>query len=78
MTVEQLLQEALRLPDGERATLATRLLESLDQEVGDDTPEAWASEIQKRLAELDSGAVKPVPWEEVRRKLMGESDGPSR
>jgi hypothetical protein len=27
-------------------------------------------EIQRRLAEIDSGAAKLVPWDEARRRLL--------
>ena len=30
---------------------------------------AWAAEVNRRVAELDSGAVKTIPWAEVRRRL---------
>jgi Putative addiction module component len=30
---------------------------------------AWAAEIEQRVADLDSGKVKPIPWPEVREKL---------
>jgi len=30
---------------------------------------AWQKEVGKRLKELDSGAVKCVPWEDVRSRL---------
>ena len=52
-----------------RAALAGSLLESLDTEVDEDTEAAWATEVNRRLAELDSGAVKTIPWVEVRHRL---------
>jgi putative addiction module component (TIGR02574 family) len=30
----------------------------------------WAAEIAKRSAELDSGEVETIPWEEVRKELF--------
>jgi len=30
---------------------------------------AWEEEIARRIADIDSGKVKTVPWEEVRQKL---------
>jgi Putative addiction module component len=30
---------------------------------------AWATEVDRRVAELDSGAVQTVPWAEVRCRL---------
>jgi putative addiction module component (TIGR02574 family) len=34
---------------------------------------AWSEEIKRRLAEIDSGAVELVPWEEVRAELFGQA-----
>ena len=31
--------------------------------------EEWNEEIAKRIAELDSGEVKPIPWDEARRQI---------
>ena len=68
---EEILKEALALPMEARAALVGSLLESLDTEVDEDREAAWQREIQRRLAELDSGAVRTVPWAEVRSRLMG-------
>lgn len=65
------LKEALKLPPEARAALAGSLLDSLDQEVDEDAEAAWHAEIDRRLRELDSGTVKPVPWFEARRRISG-------
>jgi putative addiction module component (TIGR02574 family) len=52
-----------------RAALAGSLLDSLDTDVDEDAEAAWATEVNRRVAELDSGAVKTIPWSEVRRRL---------
>lgn len=66
-----LLKEALKLPPEARSALAGSLLDSLDQEVDEDAEAAWHAEIDRRLRELDSGTVKPVPWFEARRRISG-------
>ncbi len=66
-----LLKEALKLPPEARAALAGSLLDSLDQEVDEDAETAWHAEIDRRLKELDSGKVKPIPWSEARRRIAG-------
>ena len=76
-TAQELYDNALALPDSERAELAARLIESLDTEVDDDVNAAWDDEIKRRIQELDSGAVTTVPWPEARRIILGLSDGPS-
>jgi putative addiction module component (TIGR02574 family) len=67
----EILKDALALPTEARAALAASLLESLDTEVDEDAEVAWATEINRRVAELDSGALKTIPWAEVRRRLAG-------
>jgi putative addiction module component (TIGR02574 family) len=43
----------------------------LDQaEIADDIEDAWAEEIQRRLAAVDAGTVTPVPWSEARRRIL--------
>jgi len=69
MDSKQLLVEALRLPEEERAALAGELLESLDTEVDPDAEAAWAAEIRARIAEAESGRAKTVPWAEARRRI---------
>ena len=64
----EILKDALALPTEARAALAGSLLESLDTEVDEDAEAAWATEVNRRVAELDSGAVKTILWAEVRRR----------
>ena len=66
-----LLEQALKLPPEARAALAASLLDSLDQEVDENIEAAWQLEIDRRLKELDSEAVKPIPWSEARRRISG-------
>ena len=69
--VQELLQTALLLPDKERADLAASLILSLDQPFDADARDAWAEEVRRRVADLDSGAVKPIPWDEARQIIAG-------
>ena len=64
-----LLQKALSLSEEERAALADSLLASLDSTVEEGAEKAWEEEISRRIAEIDSGKAKMVPWEEVREEL---------
>jgi len=68
--VTELFERASILSEKERATLAGLLIESLESEVDPDVEEAWRVEIQRRLAELDAGTAKTVPWEDVKAKLF--------
>ena len=65
----EILKDALALPTEARPALAESLLESLDTEVDEDAAAAWATKINCRVAELDSGAVKTMSWAEVRCRL---------
>lgn len=73
---EKLLQEALSLSEDARVDLAEALLESVEHEPADEGADAaWSAEAKRRLEEVRSGAVKPVPWEEAERQIFEPSDG---
>jgi putative addiction module component (TIGR02574 family) len=65
----ELLQKALSLSDEERAALAGSLLASLDVTLDEGAGDAWDHEIARRIADLDSGKAKTVPWEEIRARI---------
>lgn len=72
MKQPDILKEALNLPPEARAAIAGSLLDSLDPEVDEKAEAVWQAEIVRRLWELDSGKVKPIPWSEARRKISGQ------
>ena len=72
---ERLLTEALNLPNTERAELAARLIESLEARTDSDVDEAWAVEIERRCAALDSGEAVTSDWSDVRRRIESEIFG---
>ena len=74
-TTQRLLDEALDLPDNERAELAARLIESLDAAAEDDVDAAWAAEIERRCAALDSGEAVASDWNAVRERIEREIFG---
>jgi putative addiction module component (TIGR02574 family) len=67
--IQQVLKEALQLPPKARADIAGTLLRSLDSREDPNVEEAWAAEVDRRVAEVDSGKMKLVPWERTRRRL---------
>jgi putative addiction module component (TIGR02574 family) len=73
--VSELLKKALALPAEARAALAGSLLESLDETVDASAEEEWNQEIARRIQELDSGKVKPVPWRDARRQISAILNG---
>jgi putative addiction module component (TIGR02574 family) len=75
MSVNAIYTAALALSDDERAELVDRLLGSLPPEIPSLLHPAWRAVVQRRSAELDSGAVTPIPWDEVRRTAWEEIDG---
>ena len=72
--VNELFERASVLSEEERATLAGLLIESLESEVDSDVEEAWRVEIERRVAELDSGTVETVPWEVVKARLLQRTE----
>ena len=68
-SAQELFEGAMRLDPQERATLMRLLIESLDAESEEGVEDAWRVEVERRMAELDSGAVETVPWEELRARL---------
>ena len=69
-TVETLEAEALQLSAAERARLVERLIASLDADP--EIEEAWAAEVERRHAEIESGTVEPLPGLETLSKLKSE------
>lgn len=70
MSLEQIEDKALQLPEGDRAKLAQKLLLSLDVLSESEIAEDWLIEAQRRARELDAGIVQPISAEEVRRKAL--------
>jgi hypothetical protein len=70
MDPKRVFEEALQLPEQARAALAAELIATLDDKNDPDAEALWSVEIRKRLDEIDSGAVRPVPWSEARRRIF--------
>lgn len=67
-TLEELKDQALRLPPAERGVLAAALIASLDNK-REDSPEtiaaAWEDEISRRVDDMEKGSVRWIPAEQV-------------
>ena len=63
--VEELSARAKALSAEDRARLAAELLESLEQEPESEVEAAWDQEIERRVAEVESGTARLVTAEEV-------------
>ena len=68
-SARELFEEAMRLDPDERASLMRLLIDTLDATAEEGVEDAWRVEVQRRIAELDSGTVEAVPWEELRARL---------
>ena len=69
-----MLRDALALPPEARAALIDSLIESLDPMIEEGAEEAWRREIEARLEQIDSGAVKLISWRDARQRLRGRLD----
>jgi putative addiction module component (TIGR02574 family) len=65
----RIVEDVLSLPTDQRLALVNRILESLNVPTQPEIEELWAQEAEKRVAQVESGQVKPVPGEEVFRKI---------
>jgi putative addiction module component (TIGR02574 family) len=66
---DTILGTALALPPDERAWLASELIASLDEGKDADVETAWAAEIERRIAEVESGEAETSSWEEARTRI---------
>ena len=70
MNLKQIENQALDLPEEERAQLAQRLILSLESSNDEGMEKEWLLEAKRRAVEIDKGEVQPVPAEEVRKKAQ--------
>jgi putative addiction module component (TIGR02574 family) len=65
---DQLTTQALALSPEERAELAQLLWNSVDGRIDEDD-EALFAEIERRDAEIESGAIKPIRYDQAMRAI---------
>jgi len=77
LSTKQLLQDALQLPDQQRAELAAELLDSLPPALsGQDRSSAqWLAEIERRAKAAQAGA-SGVTWEDAREQVLNRLPKP--
>ena len=73
MNTKELISEVVALSVEDRTLLVDSLLRSLDQPESDIDKE-WASVANRRLIEMRSGKVQPVPGEEVFERIRNRFD----
>jgi putative addiction module component (TIGR02574 family) len=68
MTLRLLEKEVLELPPRSRVRLAEKIMESIDDYATPELEAAWDDEIERRVKEIQSGAEKGIPAEDVMKE----------
>jgi len=71
----EVFDAALALPEDDRAKLAEKLVESFDGDASADAEEAWAAEIERRLARIDAGQARLLSMEDAVARLHRAARG---
>jgi len=66
---QEIEDTVLHLPQPERSKLAARLLESLDEDDGDEISDEWREELQRRVRDIDEGRTKLIDSDEVWKRV---------
>jgi len=66
---EHVMDDALSLPVEARVQLVEKLLQSLNLPTQEEVEEAWAKEVDRRIAEDERGEVEMIPGEKVIAEL---------
>lgn len=61
---EEILQQALQLPEEDRERIAEALWRSIDGDTLEEVEEAWKVELERRVAEIDGGRARFVSGDE--------------
>ena len=74
LSLAEIEDDALKLPDEDRARLAVRLLASLEEEAEspDEIEKLWLVEAERRFQELRAGVVWRVPAKDVFARLRAK------
>jgi putative addiction module component (TIGR02574 family) len=74
--------KAMELSIEERAQLAHQLLVSLHEDERTKDPDqvakAWASELERRMRDIDDGTVKTEQWSDVRKRISAQLEARRR
>jgi putative addiction module component (TIGR02574 family) len=74
-SLDELFNAALALPDNDRAELVEALISSFHPQDRPPFDESWRDVIARRSAELQTGQVKPIAWDEVKRSAREKAGG---
>lgn len=70
--IEDIEKASMQLDLEERASLAGKLLLSLDEPSATEVERLWLDEAERRLEDFRSGKVRSIPAEEVFRRAIAE------
>jgi putative addiction module component (TIGR02574 family) len=75
----ELVTEALKLPDDERGELAALLLHSLEPDdgeelTGEEWEAAWSAEIARRVREIEDGTAELIDGDQVMAEVRAMLD----
>lgn len=63
LSVEELIQEALSLPNATRVFLVEKLIESLESDIDQNIQKSWNIEAKKRQDEIRNLMIEPISGE---------------
>lgn len=69
--LKDILKNVLNMPHEQRAFIAGRLIDSLDEDTDTEVELAWQQEIQKRIADAGRGKASFMSWEDAKERLKG-------
>jgi putative addiction module component (TIGR02574 family) len=73
---KRILDEALELPEPERAELVEILATTLEEDIyHQEMHPDWGPEIERRMRNIREGRTELIPWEEVRARVHREVFG---
>lgn len=70
---QRIFAEAMALPEDQRVALVEALSDSLELPASELSAQ-WQAEVQRRIAELESGEVEPVAWADVESRIRQTLD----
>jgi putative addiction module component (TIGR02574 family) len=65
-TSQSIVEAALQLAEPERAEVVQELLDSLSPDAERLMDDAWAAELDRRVAAFQKGEADAVPWSELK------------
>ena len=69
MSFIELLEIAKELPLDLKLELIDKINESINYPVDSEVEAAWTAEIKNRIADIDSGTVTCIPYEDIQQKI---------